>query len=301
MTPRVALPGAVHLEKSPEVLGERSREIIQKLGYTEKPVDSARGFGDNMEYLRWVEEHDPSPARWKDLAGGRPAGMFFWYRQSPAYLVPLSIATLTFVSEDDPPPLTSGMAAVRLDPLGRLIAFEAVPPQVVGTPTASSPPDWSPLFTEAGLDPARFSPMTPERLPPTYADARMAWVESRPERIDRPFRIEAAAYRGKPVYFELLGPWSRPARMGSPEQSAAQKAGVLLLAGVLLTVSLGGVLIARRNLRLGRGDRRGALRLATFVLGCALLGARSTSTSCPRLRKCSSSSSSRVSRSVSRR
>jgi serine/threonine protein kinase len=218
------------------------------------------------------KKHDPSPARWKDLAGGRPAGMFFWYRQSPAYLVPLSIANLTFVSEDDPPLLTSGMAAVRLDPLGRLIAFEAVPPQVEGTPTASSPPDWSPLFTEAGLDPAKFSPMTPERLPPTYADARMAWVESRPERTDRPFRIEAAAYRGKPVYFELLGPWSQPARMGSPEQSAARKAEVLLLAGVLLTVSVGGVLIARRNLRLGRGDRRGALRLATFVLGCALLG-----------------------------
>ena len=42
------------------------------------------------------------------------------------------------------------------------------------------------------------------------------------------------------------------------EQSAARKAEVLLIAGVLLTVSLGGVLIARRNLRLGRGDRRGA-------------------------------------------
>jgi serine/threonine-protein kinase len=271
LTPRVALPGAVHLEKSPEVLAERSRQVIQKLGYTEKPVDSARGFDNNVEYLRWVKEHDPSPARWKDLAGGRPAGMFFWYRQSPAYLVPLSIATLTLVSEDDPPPSTSGMAAVRLDPQGRLITFEAVPPQVEGTPTASSPPDWSPLFTEAGLDPAKFSPTTPERLPPTYADARMAWVESRPERTDRPFRIEAAAYRGKLVYFELLGPWSRPARMGPPEQSAARKAEVLLLAGVLLTVSLGGVLIARRNLRLGRGDRRGALRLATFVLGCALL------------------------------
>ena len=144
----------------------------------------------------------------------------------------LTIASLTSVSEEDPPPSMSGMAAVRLDPQGRLIAFEAVPPQVEGTPTASSPPDWSPLFTEAGLDPARFSPMTPERLPPTYADARMAWVESHPERTDRPFRIEAAAYRGKPVYFELLGPWSRPARMGSPEQSAARKAELMLIAGV---------------------------------------------------------------------
>ncbi len=94
LTPRVALPGAVHLAKSPEVLAERSRQIIQRLGYSEIPVDSARGFGDNTEYLRWVAKHDPSPARWKDLAGGRPAGMFFWYRQSPVHLVPLSIANL---------------------------------------------------------------------------------------------------------------------------------------------------------------------------------------------------------------
>jgi hypothetical protein len=99
----------------------------------------------------------------------------------------------------------------------------------------------------------------------------MAWIESRPERADRPFRIEAAAYRGRPVHFELLGPWSQPARMGPPEESPAGKAQVVLLAGILLTVSIGGVLIARRNLRLGRGDRRGALRLATFVLTCALL------------------------------
>jgi hypothetical protein len=26
-------------------------------------------------------------------------------------------------------------------------------------------------------------------------------------------RIEAAAYRGKPVFFELIGPWPRPERM----------------------------------------------------------------------------------------
>ncbi len=163
------------------------------------------------------------------------------------------------------------MVAVRLDPLGRLIVFQAVPPQIEKTP-AAEPPDWSPLFTEAGLDPTRFSPTTPAWVPPTYADARMAWVESRPERADRPWRIEAAAYRGRPVSFELLGPWSRPTRMGPPEESAAGKAWMLLLVGVLLTVSLGGFLIARRNLRLGRGDRRGALRLATFVLTCALLG-----------------------------
>ena len=43
-------------------------------------------------------------------------------------------------------------------------------------------------------------------------DARAAWTGSLCERPDVPMRIEAAAYRGKPVYFELIGPWTRPAR-----------------------------------------------------------------------------------------
>jgi hypothetical protein len=33
-------------------------------------------------------------------------------------------------------------------------------------------------------------------------------------------RIDAASYRGKPVYFELIGPWTRPERM-QPQPTAA--------------------------------------------------------------------------------
>src|SRR5437773_1903885 len=66
LTPRVGLAGAVHLEKSPEVLAERSRQIARRLGYKDKPADTAWGFSGNGEYRRWVEEHDKSKTRWKD-------------------------------------------------------------------------------------------------------------------------------------------------------------------------------------------------------------------------------------------
>ena len=78
-------------------------------------------------------------------------------------------------------------------------------------------------------------------------------------------RIEAAAYRGKPVYFELIGPWTRPARMQQYKPSTGERAGQVFAIFFLLTLLTGSAILARRNLRLGRGDRRGAARLATVV------------------------------------
>ena len=58
--------------------------------------------------------------------------------------------------------------------------------------------------------------------PPVYSVSRVAWTGLLAERPDAPMRIEAAAYRDKPVYFELIGPWTRPERM-QPYQSTAGK------------------------------------------------------------------------------
>ena len=131
LSPRAYRHGHVSLEKPPEVLAERSKEIIRKLGYTDKPLGTAWGFSGNGEYRSWVEEHDKSKDRWKDMEDGRPAAIFFWYRQSPGPLAPERFrgedAAGVIVTESDPPLTTSGMVGVELDPLGRLIRFEAVP------------------------------------------------------------------------------------------------------------------------------------------------------------------------------
>ena len=95
-------------------------------------------------------------------------------------------------------------------------------------------------------------------------------------------RVEAAAYRGQPVYFKITGPWTPPplAAPASPAttrrfwQVAANILGTLLLAAILL--------LARSNLRAGRGDRRGAARIFFFTLAvwfaAWLVGARHYST-----------------------
>jgi serine/threonine-protein kinase len=271
LSPRAYRHGHVPLEKPPEALAERSKEIIRRFGYTEKALGSAWGFDGNGEYRRWVEEHDKSKTRWKDMEDGRPAAIYFWYRQSPGQLVPERFrgedSNGIAVTESDPPPTTGGMIGVELDPLGRLIRFEAVPSS--GPQASSTTLDWSILLAEAGLDAAAFSPAEPQWLPPSYADARAAWVESKPERPDRPLSVEAAAVGGRLVFFELAGPWSRPPRMArSAELTQVGRDFPLLFLGILV---VGGALIARRNLRLGRSDRRGAMRLAAFVFVCSML------------------------------
>ena len=272
LSPRAYRHGHVPLEKPPDALVEKSKEIARRLGYTEKPLDTAWGFSGNGEYRRWVEEHDKSKNRWKDMESGRPAAIYFWYRQSPAPLISERFrgddAGVISVTETDPAPLVAGMVGVELDPLGRLIRFEALPPS--GPRASSAAFDWSILLAEAGLDSAAFSPAEPQWLPPSYADARAAWVESKPERPDRPLRVEAAAARGRPIFFELAGPWSRAPRTAPPELTGVRRDVVWFL-GPFFAILAGGALIARRNLRLGRSDRRGAMRLAAFVFACSMI------------------------------
>jgi hypothetical protein len=84
-------------------------------------------------------------------------------------------------------------------------------------------------------------------------------------------RYAAASIRGNPVYFELIGPWTRPERM-QPYQPPPGERAFLVTAIVLFFVMLvGSALLVRQNLRLGRGDRRGAFRVAAFVYAAWVL------------------------------
>ena len=256
----------VPLEKPPEELAGRAREILQSVGYSEPPVDTAMGFYEGNEFLRYIAEHDKSKTRWDHLETG---AFVFWYRGSPRPLAALATFSGALIQgsvwTDDPPLDVSGMTLVQLNPRGRLTQLIAVPPQVEKPAGAASSPNWAPLFSAAGLNPANWPPAQPMWTPPVYSDARAAWTGSLAERPDIPMRIEAAAYRGKPVYLELIGPWTRPSHMQPYRLTAGERAFSVILIGSLLSLLLVGALLTRRNLRLGRGDRRGASRLATFV------------------------------------
>ena len=78
----------VPLEKPPDALAERARDILQSVGYSEPPVDTAMGFYEGKDFLRYIAEHDKSKTRWDHLETG---AFVFWYRGSPRPLAARSL------------------------------------------------------------------------------------------------------------------------------------------------------------------------------------------------------------------
>ncbi|HEX9982654.1 MAG TPA: protein kinase [Thermoanaerobaculia bacterium] len=256
---RVMLHRQVSLPRSPELLTERAVSIARAAGYTAPPVDSIHGFGVDGEVVEYLWTRDRRPDRWQRLRNGQPAPIVFWYRESPTFLLSLEPSAVTSA---DPPNTTAGMVQVYLDPAGRLLQFEAVPPQV-DSPGTKAAADWKPFFAAAGLDPAAFRPGVSRWTPPQHSDSRMAWTGVWPERPDLPLRIEAASYNGKPTYFDLVGPWRAPWR--EPSVVAFGRAFPIILLTIYFGALALAALLAWKNVRLGRGDRRGAFRLALFA------------------------------------
>jgi serine/threonine protein kinase len=269
MIDQVSLHRRISFEMPPDVLVARSREIIKKAGYSEKFADSAYGFVANSDLLNYIKASDKTANRWKNLDA---KAILFWYRQSPR---PLEVAISTSrprVTSDNPPLQFSDEVLVTLDTEGRLVSLRAVPPQVrlsAGTVPAS---DWTPFFAEAGLNISQWTPVAVQWNPLSYADATAAWQSPLLNRPGIFVRIEAAALQGKVVRFESIYPWNRTAQMEPVQQSMGERIGLGVTIVVFFVVPLaGGLFFARRNLQLGRGDRRNATRLAVLSIGLIIL------------------------------
>jgi len=261
----------VGLPKSPEVLADHAAEIAARLGHADPPRHAAYWLAADREFLNYIEDADRSSRRWDRLTERSPAAIRFTYRSSPRHLVPLALAWGA-VDLQDPPRTVSGMITLQTDPEGRLTFFEAIPPERDAAAGPWPDPDWRPLFDAAGVDAARLTPVATRYNPLVDCDARAAWEG--PSRDDPAVtvRYEAGAYHGRPVYFETRYPWDRPARMEPYRPGGLERAAEILVAGVLVLLFGGGALLARRNLRLGRGDRRGALRLALLMFVASMTG-----------------------------
>ncbi len=262
-------------ELPPEVLTQKARELIARLGYEGRPADSVFDFDYDINFINSVEKNEKPHPQWDQVMKGRPSPLQFWYRQGPEGLVASDfhdqLMTPGMVSQTDPAPIKSGMIRLQLDPKGRLTAFEAIPSEVANPPaTPVQPFDWKTLFNAAELDQAQFQTATPIWNSLASPDSRAAWTGKWPG-TERSMRIEAAAFQGKPVYFYLIGDWTQPPRMQAPEKSAGKKVGEMLLVGMLISMILAALWLARRNYRQGRGDVDGALRIARIFFGLLLL------------------------------
>jgi serine/threonine-protein kinase len=275
------------LEQTPEVLTQKSREIVARLGYAGRPADSAFSLRFDGDFQDYVEKND-KPPHWEAVLAARPSLLQYWYRQSPDTLLANefkdNLLTPGIVTQDDPPTVLSGMINLQLDPQGRLTYFQAIPPQKLDekkdparAQATPAPFDWNILFNAASLDPSQLQAAEPTWTSLAASDARMAWTGTWPG-TTRPLRVEAAAFQGKPVFFSLIGNWTKADRSTSSEKKSLGQR-VSSIFGLVLVCSLlvGSAFLARRNYRRGRGDREGALRLALvmFVLEIGLFWCRS--------------------------
>ena len=263
-------------EKPKEVLAEKSREILKKIGYADSKAHSVYGFQSNEDYIDFaypkLMNRELKLAEIKNsLASGRAPIANFLYRQSPEYLEPNRTEKVT---DSDPPFDVPNMVNLKLDAQGRLIELVVVPPRI-SAQNEKQETDWSKIFTEAGLEISNFERIESNGTPPVFADEIIAWQGNWDELPEIPIRIEAASLNGKPVFFKIVAPWNEKAveilqsdnasYESSLSENISYKAGMIVLISIHFLVLIGSIFLVRRNLQAGRGDLRGALKLTLFI------------------------------------
>jgi hypothetical protein len=240
------------MTRSPDALRDRAREIVHLLGDDVPPRSIEWWFDLDDGYAEWSLRQPHAPS----LADARPSAVRFNYRQSPQPIIPTRWPT-----RSDPAPYWSGESYVALSPQGGLLGFSRLDRQLAPPDSArAAPVDWSSLLALTGADVRGLRTVEPRWTPDVPCDARAAWVAN--DGGDS-VRLEAAAWRGKPVWLRTIAAWERAER-DSPVTPRGYTGFAFFVALVAATFFAFGAL-ARHNLRLGRGDRRGALHVAVAI------------------------------------
>ena len=275
-------------DSSRDELSVKARDVLDKVRTMKDPGDTARGFAEDDELVsqlarlghpaeKGAEAENPDPqttelANFAKLGTGEPAAMSFWYRESDLAMQPRGV--VSGVTMDDPPVTQPGMSRVVLDVKGKLIGLTAIPTTGAGpapadgdkasgtSASASGPADFAFLLDKAGLKPSELKSVPPRGTPPVDCDERVAWEGVYPDRENVAIHVEAGAVGGRPVYFDI-----RP--MAIPEPVPVRDGAGQLLTAIVLVLALFGTPLgfALYHIRRGRGDRRGAMRLALVMLG----------------------------------
>jgi len=244
------------LGRPPGVLSVRADETFARVTGHPAPKYSS----DGMRYA-------PATKEKKLHVHSEPAKQY-WRRWSPSAFRMEELWD-SRPSLIDPPQAYPGSGIVLLDMEGRLLALEALP---LSGPDSSAlrGANLSALIDAAGRDPARAVGVPPPVAFAVYADTVAAWRLS--DSTVPETTLVAAAIRGHVVRVETfagrnaLGQLALVANDSAPGiQDWSQ---VFLL---LVLPMIGGIILARRNLRAKRGDIRGALVVGISIVILFLL------------------------------
>jgi serine/threonine-protein kinase len=252
LTPSTTMLGKVPLRASPEELSIRARDVAHRLGFTDIAADVLAGFDYDAGYLQRTAQtigasNSATRQQWDARLASAPWPIWFTHVQSPRRLVPRPGAPVAALPVSDGL-LDPGRITTTLDLEGRLLSIERTPtPADIARPPTGAP-DWTALFTAAGLDITRFSQVSAEpRL--EIADDRISWTGPYLDASQTPVRIEASAFRGVVCSFAVMFPRKAASAAESP-------AGPLFYLSFAVGLSVIGLL----HLAQGRGDTRSAWR-----------------------------------------
>jgi serine/threonine-protein kinase len=240
-------PHFAALERSPQVLSVKAEEILTQATGRDAPRFSEEGF----EYAAVADST-------------APRAPMYWRRWSPLAMTSINVHN-PGVQLSEPPQTYPGSGTVLLSPLGRLLALRVVPDLSPDT-SAAAGVDWAPLVRAAGADPVT---ATPAAVPDSFlavADTMAAWRLSGADAPETTFA--AAALRGRIVEANTFA-GGRPLANLTIRSEESDPEGVIAWFQIILFAFLpivGGLILARHNLRAGRGDVRGALVVGTSVL-----------------------------------
>ncbi len=258
---RTYLVNQLGLNRHPESLADGARLMIQRFGYTYALAIQARGFRNS----------DKDTVR-------------FWYRQSPVsmsadrfYGDQSSEESFAIINPENPRWVIPGEMGVELDPAGRLIQFRAIPLPEPGHLNFQATPHWQEWYPKefTGIDLSALESIEERGPPPPDAfDQLQVWKGTQPG-MGGDIYVQAAAWAGKPVYFRILSrsefegrtPSIAIGRLYQPQKSAGES----IFVALFFLVWSGAIVMAWRNVRLGRGDKKGAFRVAFFLFCTGML------------------------------
>ena len=253
-------------------LAFRAQDVLKTAGYADLPPYSAYGFECCDLEAKASAERLEANRRDEILESHRPPVMSFWYRRRRTVMVVMPLVTSPMsvagaMTASNPPETKPGTLLLWLDLLGRMTLLHARPAavrQLRGPLLRQSGVGSS---TPPGLDLARFTPVPPERVPSMAIDSRHAWTGTYGGRRTEIVRVEAASFQGRLVFFEVGGTAASTPAALPPRAAFIPIAFLSLIIGCLVTTAL----VAGRNARLGRTDRRGGTGLAGFVFVLVML------------------------------
>ena len=252
------------LDFPPDVLSQKARELAVSFGYPDKPADSVVWLSHRAKLLEHFNSL-PEPKLWKTwLAAEAPMSAF--YREAPK---PLAASPEGNVTATNPPPLDPGMVQMELDGHGRLRGFSAVPYLPGHELVNAIRPEA--VFEAAQLDLGKFTQVPAKTVPQSAADELRAWRGPHPVVPNTELTVEMASWRGRLTHVKFIWPWMKGDGSTPQEKSfVAKLRGVLLLATALIGLAFA-ALLARRNWKMGRVDRKGARRIAIVQFGMNLI------------------------------